>query len=105
MDKPVLILWTCKNREEARQIAQLLLHKRLVACASLFPQIESYFHWEGVIELSQECQVFLKTMHRQFEAVRDCILTHCSYQVPEIVQLEIQEGNPVYLDWINDTVI
>ncbi len=31
--------------------------------------------------------------------------THCSYEVPEIAQIDVIEGNPLYLAWVSEEVI
>ena len=102
--QPILILWTCKDSDEAHRIAKELLEQRLVACASILPRVESFFHWQGKIEHAQECKVFLKTVRRHFVSIRDYILGHCSYEIPEIIELEIKQGNPAYLTWLQSEV-
>ncbi len=102
MQRPVLILWTSKDLPEARQIAQALLEARLIACASIIPKVESLFSWQGKIESAEECKIFLKTDARYFEAVKEKILSRCSYEVPEILQIEITGGNPAYLSWLQN---
>lgn len=98
----ILILWTCKDVSEARRISRDLLEKRLIACASIIPTVESYYLWEEQIEHAQECKVFLKTIRQHFLAVRDYILAHASYEIPEILELSIQQGNPAYLAWLQN---
>ncbi len=98
--KPIVILWTCKDTSEAKRIAQVLLEERLIACASIVPQVLSLFSWQGKIETAEECKVFLKSDARHFEAVKEKILLHCSYEVPEILELEVDRGNPAYLSWL-----
>lgn len=97
---PILILWTCKDLEEARRMAKILLEKRLIACASMISPVESLFRWEGTIEEAKECKVFLKTGALHFEAVKEIILSHSSYQIPEILEITIERGNPSYLEWL-----
>jgi len=105
MHRPILILWTCKELEEARRIAKALLEERLIACASILPAVESLFHWQGKIDLAEECKVFLKTDERHFEAIQKKILSRCSYEVPEILQIEIKQGNPAYLAWMQKELV
>lgn len=96
----IYIFWTCRDHPEAKKIIHGLLEKRLIACASVFPEIESIYRWEGKIEESKEVKVILKTTREHFAAVQSYILTHCSYEVPEILQVDIAEGNPRYLSWV-----
>lgn len=93
------VFWTCKNVEEAKKIARGLLEKRLIACASMWP-VESIYTWEKNIEEGKEIKVILKTRGERFEEVREFIVNHCSYEVPEILQVAIEKGNPKYLKWV-----
>ncbi len=97
----IYIFWTCRNKTEARTIARALLDQHLIACATLFPEVESIYRWEGTIEESQEVKVVLKTQAKHFEAVRSYIEAHCSYEVPEILQIDIVQGNPRYIAWVS----
>ncbi|MCI0381918.1 MAG: divalent-cation tolerance protein CutA [Chlamydiae bacterium] len=96
----IYIFWTCQNKSEAKKIIHGLLEKRLIACASIFPEVESIFRWEGKIEESIEAKVILKTLIDHFEAIQSYIIANCSYEVPEILQVDITRGNPRYLSWI-----
>lgn len=96
----IYIFWTCRDKQEAKKIAHSLLDQRLIACASIFPEIESIYRWEGKIEEGQEVKVILKSTHKHFDAIQSYILAHCSYEVPEIVQVDVAKGNPRYLSWL-----
>jgi periplasmic divalent cation tolerance protein len=85
---------------EAKKIVHGLLEKRLIACASIIPEVESIFRWSGQIEEAREVKVILKTVSRHFAAIRDCILSECSYDVPEITQIDITGGHLPYLTWV-----
>ncbi len=100
----VLILWTCATLEEARRISQELIEKKLAACANIIPHVESIYLWEGKVENGSETKVFLKTLDSHFELVRDYIKGHCSYNVPEISKIMIDDANPDYMRWVEDTV-
>lgn len=98
----IYVLWTCRNREEAREIARALLERRLIACASLLPEVGALYRWKGKIEEGKEIKVFFKTRASHFEVVRDYILQNSSYEVPEIVEIEISRGNARYLAWVEE---
>ena len=98
--KMIYVFWTCRDKQEAKKIIHGLLDKRLIACASIFPEIESIYRWEGKVEESSEIKVILKTLPKHFDAVQGYIQKHCSYEVPEILQVDVTQGNPHYLSWI-----
>ena len=98
--KLIYIFWTCRDKQEAKKIIHQLLDQRLIACASIMPRIESIYRWKGTIEEAKEIKVILKTASHHFDAIQSAIRTQGSYEVPEIVQVDIDRGNPHYLSWI-----
>lgn len=101
----IYIFWSCHNEIEAKKIVHQLLNRRLIACASIFPEVESIYWWEGKIEESNEVKVILKTDSKHFDTIQNVIQTQCSYEVPEIVQIDIVKGNPRYLSWVNQETL
>lgn len=102
MNKYILIYWTAPNLEEAREIASSLVKKKLIACASLIPQVESIYEWKGKVEQEKEILVMMKTRASHFEKARDFIGTNASYEVPEILHVPIHGGNTSYLNWVEE---
>ena len=100
LTKLIYIFWTCRNKQEAKKMTYELLDQRLIACASILPLVESVYRWEGKIEESQEVKVILKTNLKHYDVIQRYIKKHCSYEVPEILQLDIAQGNPSYLSWV-----
>lgn len=100
----VLMIWTCATEDEARQICQALLEKRWIACANLIPHVESIYLWENHVTVGKETKVFIKTLDSHFVKVRDYIQQCCSYDIPEISKIIIDEVNSNYLEWITNTV-
>ena len=98
--KLIYVFWTCRDVQEAKKMVHELLDQRLIACASILPLVESIFRWEGKIEQNQETKVILKTVVEHFDSIQSYICKHCSYQVPEIMQIDIAQGNSSYISWI-----
>lgn len=96
----IYIFWTCRDRAEAREVIRGLLEKRLAACATLIPNVESMYLWKGRVEEGVEVKVILKTKKALFEDARDYILKNSSYEIPEICEVEVGRANPLYLQWI-----
>jgi periplasmic divalent cation tolerance protein len=46
--------------------------------------------------------VLSKTNATQFAAVRDAIRELHSYDVPECIAINIEDGSPAYLQWLDD---
>lgn len=91
--------------EEGRRVARHLLERKWIACASLIPHVESIYRWEGKIEQGNEVKAILKTKKELFATVRDYIIEHCSYEVPEICEVRVDQGNPAYLKWVLDELV
>jgi periplasmic divalent cation tolerance protein len=99
-----LVLTTCGSAEEARRIAQELIERRLAACVNIVPQIESVYRWQGEVESTTEWLLIIKTTADAFDTLRDAIGKLHSYDVPECIQITIEDGSAAYLDWITNSV-
>ena len=96
-----LIITTTANKESAKEIARLLVEKKLAACGQIFP-IESLYFWQGKICEENETMLFIKSRTALFEEIKTAIKENHSYEVPEIIQIPIKDGLPEYLKWIDD---
>jgi periplasmic divalent cation tolerance protein len=99
-NKMIYIFWTCRDTTEAKKIIHNLLNKHLIACASIFPEVESIYRWEGKNEEAKETKVILKSTPDHFDVICSVIQTGSSYEVPEILQVDIAQGNPRYTSWV-----
>ena len=99
-----LVLTTCGSLEEARRIAQELIGRRLAACVNIVPQIESIYRWQGEVETATEWLLIIKTTSDAFETLRDRLVKLHSYDVPECVEITIEDGSAAYLEWIGNSV-
>src|SRR5437870_4818055 len=99
-----LVLTTAGSHEEARQIAHALVEKKLAACVNIVPQIESIYRWKENVEQAQEWLLLIKTTATAFPAVRDAIKGLHSYELPECICINIDDGSAAYLKWITESV-
>lgn len=97
----IYIFWTCRSREEAKTMIYSLLNQKLIACGSIFPEVESIYCWAEKIEESHEIKVILKTQAHHFDSIQQYIETHSSYEVPEIVAIDALYSNPRYTSWLD----
>ncbi|HME35090.1 MAG TPA: divalent-cation tolerance protein CutA [Candidatus Sulfotelmatobacter sp.] len=99
-----IVLSTAGSEDEARNLARHLVEHQLAACVNIVPQIESIYRWQGKVESSQEWLLLIKTTAERFPAVRDAIRELHSYELPECVAVAIEDGSPLYLQWLADSV-
>jgi periplasmic divalent cation tolerance protein len=99
-----IVLTTAASEEEAHKIARHLVDHRLAACVNIVPQIMSIYRWQGNVEESREWLLIVKTTAAAFVQVRQAIAELHSYQVPECVCLNIEDGSTTYLEWIAESV-
>lgn len=95
-----LVYVTAGNLEEAQKIARTLVQERLVACANVYPQIYSYYWWEGEVQEDQEVSMILKTRGGLMDELIQRIKELHSYSCPCIVALPIEEGAEDFCAWI-----
>jgi periplasmic divalent cation tolerance protein len=99
-----LVLSTCGSIDAARKLARALVEKQLAACVNIIPQIESVYYWKGKIETSTEYLLLIKTTAGAFDELRDVLTELHSYEVPECVEIAIEDGSAAYLAWIGESV-
>ena len=98
-----VVLVTASSQAEAVAIATSLVQSQLAACVNLVP-IQSIYTWQGELHQEQEWQLLIKTDLSQFQAIDAKVRELHSYDVPEIIALEILAGSQSYLNWISDSV-
>jgi len=99
-----IVLSTCGSLEEARKIAHALIDRRLAACVNIVPQIESVYLWQGKVETAAEWLLVIKTTADLFARLRDALCELHSYETPECIAIEIEDGSAAYLEWIGGSV-
>ncbi len=95
-----VILTTCPDRETAKTIANNLIAEKLAACVSIIDGIVSVYRWQGEIVEDNEVQLLIKTTSDNFIRLRNKIKQIHPYDMPEIIALNIQQGDMHYLNWI-----
>lgn len=98
------IITACATPEQAHTIAHALINKRLIACATLLPQAQSIYRWEGKIAEESETVILLKsTLERIPQLEKELVALH-PYRVPEFVVLCPEHVGAVYSQWLTSEV-
>ncbi len=98
----IVILSNTDSAESAARMARELVGKQLVACVNVVPGVRSFYRWKGKIAEDDEHLMVIKTRRSLFEQVRACMRELHPYELPEIIALPIQEGDPDYLTWVRE---
>jgi len=100
----IMVFITVPSEQEAVKIADVLVESKIVACVNIIPAVKSIFFWQGKKEVANECLLIAKTKSSCFDLLKDTVTKLHSYDLPEIVAMNISEASKEYLNWINDTV-
>jgi periplasmic divalent cation tolerance protein len=96
-----IVLTTVATIEEARRLARTLVEEKLAACATLIPQVESVYRWQGQVETSAEALLLLKTEADKLADLEQRLHALHSYDTPEFLVLPVDAGTERYLRWLH----
>ncbi len=91
---------TTPSRDDAVNIAEVLINRRLAACVQIIDTIESTYWWEGKVERVTEWLCLAKTERRLYAEVEAAIIEAHPYDVPEVLAFEVADGSAGYLSWL-----
>jgi len=104
MSGNAIVLCTAGSDAEAARIARELVERRLAACVNVVPGVSSTYRWEGTVRTEAEWLLVVKTRRDRFDDIGKAIRELHSYELPEIVMLDIDRGDAAYLAWIDSTL-
>uniref|UniRef100_A0A8C5IMF0 Uncharacterized protein n=1 Tax=Junco hyemalis TaxID=40217 RepID=A0A8C5IMF0_JUNHY len=88
-----VVFVTCLNEHIARDIARAIMDRRLAACVNILPKRGANLGsgWGGFLTalLLRACFHF-RSIH--------------PFEIPDIISLPIEQGNPAYLRWMEESV-
>lgn len=101
-DIPALLVMThLPDQTSAEQLAEQVIKARLAACINIQAPCISYYEWQGSMERSQEVAVHIKTTQPQFAALMETIRHLHPYELPDIVYVHLDGGEPRYFQWLH----
>jgi periplasmic divalent cation tolerance protein len=80
------------------------VEQQLAACVNIIPGITSVYHWNNEIQHDQEWLLLIKTTDDMSEALKEAIMKIHPYDSPELISVDVTDGLPDYLQWVQDTV-
>ncbi|CAG8602779.1 2261_t:CDS:2 [Ambispora gerdemannii] len=89
---------------EAKELSKKILEKKYAAAINIIPAITSFYWWKNEIVESLEQMLVIKTEDYHVKELVEYVKNNQTYQVPGIISIKIDEGNPDYLTWIERAV-
>ena len=93
------------SQKQGKQIAKELVREELAACVNIIPKISSIYRWEDRLLEDDEAVMLIKTKSELFEKLKTRIIELHTYDLPEIISIEINDANKAYLNWIDKETI
>jgi periplasmic divalent cation tolerance protein len=97
-----IVYTTVDSREGVERIIACVLDRKLAACVQV-SEAQSHYVWDGERRRTQEFVLALKIKSADYADVAVAICEVHPYESPEIVRVEIAEGDARYLDWVRET--
>ena len=106
MTDKIVVFTTCNSEKQAARLARHLVEQRVAACVNILPKARSIYRWKNKagkdkIENATEYVLLIKSRRDLFAALRAEIEKIHTYEVPEIVALQVVEGSESYLGWMD----
>ena len=101
-DGNVYIGWTTVSTEQdAHDLCNQLVEKRLVACAQVSQSIQSVYNWNGEVNAEKEIKITLKFSADKVEVVTKTIVDLHPYDLPQWIYLKA-ESTAGYAEWVDE---
>ncbi len=101
----VQIITTTPSRRNAEEIANKVITKKLAGCAQVAGPIKSIFWWKGKITRANEYICIIKSSKKYYKEIERTIKDTHKYEVPEILAIQISDGNKDYLRWLGESLM
>tara|TARA_B100000768_G_C11032142_1_gene270565 strand:+ start:191 stop:505 length:315 start_codon:yes stop_codon:yes gene_type:complete len=99
-----VVLVTFPDKAAAIEVAKILISEKLAACINILPEMQAVYSWKDELRVDDEVQMVIKTLTTKFNELSDRITQLHSYDVAEIIALDIKAGNSPYLQWISESL-
>jgi periplasmic divalent cation tolerance protein len=95
---------TASSHEEAEKIAEALVADGLAACVNIIDGCKSVYRWKGETCRDAEVLMLAKTHRDRFEDVEKRVSELHSYDVPEIIALDLGTASDGYHRFLEDVL-
>src|SRR5574339_526519 len=100
----VIILSTFPNKESIIQnVNKIIIEIKLCACISFVP-VRSFYSWNNKLEDHEEIMVLFKTTESLATKLKLEIARIHPYDVPEIIEMKMNDVAKSYLKWMIESI-
>ena len=102
MNEVLIIVTTEVYEKNAKNIAKLLIKKKLAACVSIKP-MDSIYKWEDNIEETKEFEITIKSKPELKEDLIEVLKKITSNNLPQILYKKFNSESKYY-DWLCEVI-
>ncbi len=95
-----LMLTSVGTEQQAVEISEELIGRRLATCINIVPCLRSIYRWKGKICEDTEYLLLIKTPSALFEDVAATIRELHSYELPEILSIPVDRADQAFHEWV-----
>ncbi len=100
LDPVTLVLTSVGTEQQAVEISEDLITRRLATCVNIVPCLRSIYRWKGKICEDTEYLLLVKTPKKYFDNVSAAIRELHSYELPEIFAIPVEAAETTFHKWI-----
>jgi len=97
-----IILVTVGSKQNGREIAEVLVSRKLAACVNQVPGIESTYFWKEKVCHDTEQLLIIKARASALAEIEKVLSELHSYEVPEMITFPLSQSTKAYLAWLEE---
>tara|TARA_B100000212_G_scaffold93925_1_gene69018 strand:+ start:645 stop:956 length:312 start_codon:yes stop_codon:yes gene_type:complete len=102
MKKVLLLITTAPNRLIAKNIAELVVKRKLAACVSI-KEVISFYEWKGRIEQGEEIEITIKSTPENLNELTKVLKEKITYELPQLIY-KLFDSEIKYFNWVKESV-
>ena len=100
----IILVSTYPDKKSISKIAHAVVELKLAACVN-YTKINSIYSWKDKIEDVEEFLALFKTTEKSKQQLKKEIAKSHPYDVPEIIELKMDDVNIPYLKWLKESTL
>lgn len=105
MEPIVLVITTTNSEDLAVKIAEALVQRGIAACVNIVKKIRSIYRFKGEVWDDEEYLLLIKTRESLKSEVEEVIKEIHTYELPEILVINLAESDKNFQQWILDCTV